>query len=87
MVRPRARSRPCRADRPAAEARDAADVRTARGSTSAASTSGGARCGAGDLDAAIAEAAGLDAADVGQIVDVWRYGSPDPVAVSVDVGG
>ncbi len=42
---------------------------------------------AGDLDAAIAEAAGLDAADVGQIVDVWRYGSPDPVAVSVDVGG
>ena len=42
---------------------------------------------AGDLDAAIAEAAGLDAADVGQIVDVWRYGSPDPVAVSVDVEG
>lgn len=42
---------------------------------------------AGDLDAAIAEAAGLDAGDLGQIVDVWRYGSPDPVVVSVDVEG
>ena len=31
---------------------------------------------AGDLDVAIAEAAGLDAGDVGQIVDVWRHGSP-----------
>ena len=42
---------------------------------------------AGDLDAAIEEAAGLSAADVGRTVDVWRYGSRDPVAVSVPVEG
>lgn len=42
---------------------------------------------AGDLDAAIAEAAGLDAADVGAVVDVFRFGRTDPVAVSVDVAG
>ena len=35
--------------------------------------------------AAIAEASGLDAGDVGQTVDVFRFGRTDPVAVSVDV--
>ena len=34
--------------------------------------------------AAIAEASGLDAGDVGQTVDVFRFGRTDPVAVSVD---
>ena len=42
---------------------------------------------AGDLAAAIVEAAGLDAADVGQTVDVFRFGLADPVAVSVPVEG
>ena len=42
---------------------------------------------AGDLDAAISETQGLEAADVGQTVDVYRYGRTDPVAVMVDVEG
>ena len=42
---------------------------------------------AGDLDAAVEEASGLDATEVGQIVDVYRDGQTDPVAVSVDVEG
>ncbi len=42
---------------------------------------------AADGDAAVEEAAGLDVADVGQIVDIRADGDPEPVAVSVDVEG
>lgn len=42
---------------------------------------------AADLDTAIAETAGMEAAEVGQIVDIYRVGRTDPVAVMVDVEG
>ena len=42
-----------------------------------------------DLDAAIRETTGLEAAEVGQIVDVYRDGDryDEPAAVDVDVEG
>ena len=40
-----------------------------------------------DLAAAISEAAKLDPADVGRMVDVWQFGRTDPVAVDVEVEG
>lgn len=39
------------------------------------------------IDDAVAEAKELEAATVGQVIDVWQYGRRRPVAVSIDEEG